>query len=313
MRPTLAVGRRLGGLVIVFLGVTFLIYAMTFALPGDPIKALGGERPLTDTVVRTLRAEYHLDQPLWLQYVEYLGGLFRGDFGTDFNGQSVGEQMASRWPVTITLALSAWALEIVLGIGLGVLSALKRGTVLDKTVLVGTIVVGAVPVFVLGVALQLVFSVRLHWFPVAGVTAGWPTAYVLPAFVIALFGLAAVSRLTRTSMIETLDADYVRTARAKGLAPGRIVGVHVLRNSLIPTATYLATDLGYLMGGTVIIEGIFNLPGVGNLLFQGIRSHEGAVVVGISTALILVFLVTSVLVDLLHAALDPRVRTGASR
>jgi peptide/nickel transport system permease protein/oligopeptide transport system permease protein len=308
MHTALAVGRRFGGLVIVFLGVTFLIYAMTFALPGDPIRALGGDRPLTESVVRALRAEYHLDQPLWEQYLRYIGGLFRGDFGTDFSGESVGEQMASRWPVTITLALSAWVLEIVIGIGLGVVSALRRGTVLDRTVLVGTIVVGAVPVFVLGVALQIVFSVRLRWFPVAGTTAGWPMAYILPALVIALFGLAAVSRLTRTSMLETLDTDYVRTARAKGLAPGRVVGVHVMRNSLIPTATYLATDLGYLMGGTVIVEGIFNLPGVGNLLFQAIRSHEGATVVGISTALILVFLVTSVLVDLLHAALDPRVR-----
>jgi peptide/nickel transport system permease protein/oligopeptide transport system permease protein len=308
MPTTLAVGRRLGGLLIVFLGVTFIIYAMTFALPGDPIRALGGDRPLTEAVVRALRNEYHLDEPLWEQYLRYLGGLVRGDFGTDFNGESVGEQMASRWPVTITLALTAWVLEIVLGIGLGIVSALRRGTIVDRGVLVGTIIVGAIPVFVLGVALQLVFSVRMRWFPVAGTTAGWPMAYVLPALVIALFGLTAVSRLTRTSMLETLDTDFVRTAKAKGLAPGRIVGVHVMRNSLIPTATYLATDLGYLMGGTVVVEGIFNIPGVGNLLFQAIRSHEGATVVGISTALILVFLVTSVLVDLLHAALDPRVR-----
>ncbi|WIB64349.1 ABC transporter permease [Curtobacterium sp. MCBD17_040] len=308
MRTALVVGRRLGGLLIVFLGVTFLIYAMTFALPGDPIKALGGDRPLSDAVVRALRAEYHLDEPLWEQYLRYLGGLLHGDFGTDFDGESVGSEMAARWPVTIALALTAWLFEIVLGIGLGVVSALRRGTVLDRTVLIGTIVIGAVPVFVLGVGAQLVFSVRLRWFPVAGVTAGWPFAYVLPALVIAVFGLAAVSRLTRTSVLDTLDADFVRTARAKGLTPGRVVGVHVMRNSLIPTVTYLATDLGYLMGGTVIVEGIFNLPGVGNLLFQGIRSHEGATVVGISTALILVFLVTSVLVDLLHTALDPRVR-----
>ena len=148
--------------------------------------------------MRALRAEYHLDQPLWLQYVQYLGGLFRGDFGTDFNGQSVGDADG------LALAGDDHAGADRVGArdrrsasGSACSSALKRGTVLDKTVLVGTIVVGAVPVFVLGVALQLVFSVRLHWFPVAGVTAGWPTAYVLPAFVIALFGLAAVSRLTR--------------------------------------------------------------------------------------------------------------------
>jgi oligopeptide transport system permease protein len=308
VRTLLAVVERVGGLAVVFVGVTFVIYVTVFALPGDPIRALGGDRPLSDAVVRALRAEYHLDEPLWQQYVRYIGGLFRGDFGTTFSGQPVGEQMASRWPVTVTLALSAWVLEIVVGIGLGVVSALRRGTLLDKAVLGGTIVASAIPVFVVGVALQLVFAVRLGWFPVAGVTAGWPGAYVLPAVVIALFGLASVSRLTRASVLENLSADYVRTARAKGLAPGRVVGVHVMRNSLIPTATFLATDLGYLLGGTVIIEGIFNLPGVGNLLFGAVRSHEGATVVGISTALILVFLVTSLLVDAIHALLDPRVR-----
>ena len=308
MRTLLAVVERVGGLAVVFVGVTFVIYVTVFALPGDPIRALGGDRPLSDAVVRALRAEYHLDEPLWQQYVRYIGGLFRGDFGTTFSGQPVGEQMASRWPVTVTLALSAWVLEIVVGIGLGVVSALRRGTLHDKAILGGTIVASAIPVFVVGVALQLVFAVRLGWFPVAGVTAGWPGAYVLPAVVIALFGLASVSRLTRASVLENLSADYVRTARAKGLAPGRVVGVHVMRNSLIPTATFLATDLGYLLGGTVIIEGIFNLPGVGNLLFGAIRSHEGATVVGISTALILVFLVTSLLVDAIHALLDPRVR-----
>lgn len=308
MKTLLAVVERVGGLAVVFVGVTFVIYVMVFALPGDPIRALGGDRPLSDAVVRALRAEYHLDEPLWQQYTRYIGGLFRGDFGTTFTGQSVGEQMASRWPVTVTLALSAWVLEIVVGIGLGVVSALTRGTLIDKAILGGTIVASAIPVFVVGVTLQLVFAVRLDLVPVAGVTAGWPTAYLLPAIVIALFGLASVSRLTRASLLENLSSDYVRTAKAKGLAPGRVVGVHVMRNSLIPTATFLATDLGYLLGGTVIIEGIFNLPGVGNLLFGAIRAHEGATVVGISTALILVFLVTSLLVDAIHALLDPRVR-----
>jgi oligopeptide transport system permease protein len=150
--------------------------------------------------------------------------------------------------------------------------------------------------------------VRLGWFPVAGTSAGWPIAYLLPAAVIAVFGLASVSRLMRTSMLENLNADYVRTARAKGLGEGQVIGVHVMRNSLIPAVTYLATDLGYLLGGTVIIEGIFNLPGVGNLLFQAIRSHEGPTVVGVSTALIVIFLLTSIVVDLLHALLDPRIR-----
>ncbi|WP_411700243.1 ABC transporter permease [Conyzicola sp.] len=308
MKLALALAGRIGGLAIVFFGVTFLIYVMVFSLPGDPIRALAGDRPLTDATIATLRARYHLDEPLLQQYLRYIGGLFRGDFGVNFDDRQVSELMASRWPVTITLALTAWVIEIVVGIALGIVSALRRGTLVDKGILATTILTSAIPVFVVGVAAQLVFSVRLEWFPVAGSTAGWPTSYILPALVIAAFGLASVSRLMRSSVIDNLGADYVRTATAKGLGDRRIIGVHVMRNSLIPAVTFLATDLGYLLGGTVIIEGIFNLPGVGNLLFQAIKTHEGPTVVGISTSLILIFLLTSLVVDAIHALLDPRVR-----
>ncbi|RXZ70439.1 ABC transporter permease [Agromyces albus] len=308
MKIAVGIGTRAGGLLVVFVGVTFLIYLMVFGLPGDPIRALGGDRPLTDSVVATLRERYNLDAPLWQQYVDYLAGLLRGDFGIDFTGRSVGGQMAARWPVTIALALTAWAIELIVGLVLGVIAAIRAGTVVDKSILGVTIVASAVPVFVLGSTAQLVLGVRLGWFPVAGTAAGWPTAYLLPALVIAVFGLAAVSRLMRTSVLENINADYVRTARAKGLDEGKVIGVHVMRNSMIPAVTYLATDLGFLLGGTVIIEGIFNLPGVGNLLFQAIRSHEGPTVVGVSTALIVIFLITSLIVDGLHIALDPRIR-----
>jgi oligopeptide transport system permease protein len=306
----LAVGilQRLGGLVIVFLGVTFIIYFLVFALPGDPIAALGGDRPLPPSVVEALREKYGLDDPLWLQYLHWLGGIFTGDFGIDFKGRPVADQLANRWPVTLALAVTAWVLEVVIGLGLGLIAAIRQGTVIDKSILAITIIASAIPVFVLGSAAQLIFGVRLGWFPVAGATAGWPMAYILPAAVIAVFGLAATSRLMRASAIEQLSADSVRLVRAKGIGEGRVVGVHVLRNSLIPAATFLATDLGYLLGGTVIIEGIFNLPGVGNLLFGAIRAHEGPTVVGISSMLIVVFLITAAVIDLLQVALDPRLR-----
>lgn len=302
------IGMRVAELVIVFFGVTFVIYAMVFALPGDPVRALAGERPLSETVIENIRAAYHLDDPLIVQYFRYIGGLFTGDFGTNFAGRPVGEQFARAWPVTMVLALSAWAIEIVVGLGLGLIAGLRRDTWIDRTILVTTILATAIPVFVVGVSAQLLFGVKWGVLPVAGDKAGWPVAFILPATVIAIYGLAVVSRLMRSSVIDNLDADYVRTARAKGLSSRRVVGVHVLRNSAIPAVTFLATDLGYLLGGTVIVEGIFNLPGIGNLLFQAIRTHEGPTVVGISTALILVFLLTSVLVDFLHAALDPRIR-----
>ncbi|MDR1388147.1 MAG: ABC transporter permease [Propionibacteriaceae bacterium] len=303
-------GKRLGGLAIVFLGVTFIIYLAVFALPGDPIRAFAGDRPLSESVVSALRAKYHLDDPLWRQYLDYLLGLFQGDLGQSFSGRPVAEQLANRWPVTVVLALTAWVLEIVFGLGLGVVAALKRGSLIDHGLLALTVLASCVPVFVLGVLSQQFFGVELGWLPVAGVRDGWPLSYILPASVIAVFGLSAVSRLMRGAMVENLEADYVRTVRAHGFGEGRIVGLHVMRNSLIPASTYLATDLGYLLGGSVIIEGIFNLPGVGNLLFDSIRAHEGPTVVGIATALIVVFLLTSVLVDALHALLDPRVRRG---
>ncbi|MDR1294422.1 MAG: ABC transporter permease [Bifidobacteriaceae bacterium] len=308
MRFLARVASRAGALAVVFLGVTFIIYLAVFALPGDPIRALAGDKPLDPATVATLRAAYHLDAPVWQQYLTYLGGLFHGDLGTDFTGRAVGSLMASRWPVTIALALTAWALEIVVGLAIGVVQALTKGTAVDHGLLAVTVLTSCVPIFVLGVLVQQFFGVGLGWLPVAGVRAGWPTSYIMPAAVIAIFGLSAVSRLMRGAMIDNLGADYVRSARAKGFGPGRVVGLHVLRNSLIPASTYLATDLGYLLGGTVVIEGIFNLPGIGNLLFDAIRTHEGPTVVGVSTALILIFLLTSVGVDIIHVGLDPRLR-----
>ena len=302
--------QRIASFAIVFFGVTFIIYFAVFSLPGDPIRALAGDRALPDSVIEALRVEYNLDAPLWQQYLSYIGGLFTGDFGTNFQGRPVGDQMLARWPVTITLALTAWALEAVLGTLIGVISALRRGTLIDKGLLGITVAASCIPVFVLGLVAQLIFGVELGWLPVAGEGDGWPVSYIMPAAVIALFGLAAVSRLVRASVIENLNAGYVTTARAKGLKERRIVGVHVMRNSLIPATTFLATDLGFLLGGTVIIEGIFNLPGVGNLLFSAIRTHEGPTVVGISTALILIFLITTIVVDALHAVIDPRIRRG---
>lgn len=303
-----AIGARLLELAIVFVGVTFIIYAMVFSLPGDPIAALGGDRPLPDNVVANIRAQYHLDDPLWLQYLRYLGNLLTGDLGTTFQGASVAARMEARWPVTITLALTAWAIEVVIGVVLGLVAGLRKGSLLDRTVLVGTILATSIPVFVVGSAAQLLFGLRLGWFPIAGTGDGWPTSYILPAIVIALFGLAATARLTRGSVIDTMQSDFVRTLVAKGLRRRDIVGVHVLRNSVAPVLTFLAIDLGFLLGGTVVIEAIFNLPGIGQMLFEGIRSHEGPTVVGVSTALILIFLVTSVVVDLINSALDPRIR-----
>lgn len=302
------IGARIAEFALVFVGVTFIIYATVWALPGDPIAALGGDRPLPDNVVAQLRAQFHLDDPLWQQYLRYLGGLFVGDLGTTFSGVPVADRMASRWPVTITLALTAWAIEVVIGVALGLVAGLRRDSAIDRTVLFGTILATSIPIFVVAVSAQLVFGLHLGWLPIAGTDAGWPVAYILPAAVIALFGLASIARLMRGSVIDSMESDFVRTLRAKGMPGSRIVGLHVMRNSVAPVLTFVAIDLGFLLGGAVVVEGIFNLPGIGQLLFSAIRTHEGPTVVGVGTTLILIFLVLNVVVDLLNSLLDPRSR-----
>ncbi|MEU5884717.1 ABC transporter permease [Spirillospora sp. NPDC047279] len=302
------IARRLLQAIPVFLGTTFLIYTLVFYLPGDPIQALAGEKPLSPSVVAALREHYNLNDPLLLQYVKYLGGLFQGDLGETFDGQQVSDVLSGRWTVTAQLALTAWLFELVIGIGLGVWAGLRRGSLADTLVLGGTTLVIAVPVFVLGYTAQIVLGLNLGLFPTAGTEDGWPVSYLLPGLVLGSLGLSYVARLTRTSIAENLRADYVRTAYAKGLTKVRVVGKHTLRNSLIPVITYLGVDFGALMGGAVVTEGIFNLPGIGQQVFQSIQLKEGPVVVGASTLLVLVFLVVNLAVDLLYGVLDPRIR-----
>lgn len=302
------VARRLLQAVPVFLGTTFLIFVMVFALPGDPIQALAGDKPLPESVLHALRERYHLNDPLIVQYGKYLAGLVRGDLGETYDGQDVSAVLSGRWAVTAQLAVTAWIFELVIGIALGVWAGLRRGGLADTLVLSGTTLVIAVPVFVLGYTAQIVFG--LHWqvFPTAGTDDGWPLSYLLPGIVLGSLGLSYVARLTRTSLAENLRADYVRTAYAKGLSRVRVIGKHTLRNSLIPVVTYLGVDFGSLMGGAIVTEGIFNLPGVGQQVFQSIQLKEGPVVVGATTMLVLVFLLVNLIVDLLYGVLDPRIR-----
>ncbi|PZG38197.1 ABC transporter permease [Spongiactinospora gelatinilytica] len=299
--------QRLLQAVPVFFATTFLIYAMVFALPGDPILALAGDKPISDETLHTLRERYHLNDPLIVQYGLYMFGLLRGDLGQSFTGQQVSDMLAGRWEVTAQLALTAWVLELAVGVLLGVVAALRRGGIADTAVLAGTTFVIAVPVFVVGYAAQIVLGLNLGLFPTAGTEQGWPGSYLLPGMVLASFSLAYVARLTRTSLAENLRADYVRTATAKGMRRRRVIGRHALRNSLIPVVTFLGVDFGNLMAGAVVTEGIFNLPGIGQQVFQSIQLQEGPVVVGAVTVLVMIFIAVNLVVDLLYGVLDPRI------
>ena len=301
------IARRLLLAIPVLIGASFLIFAMVFALPGDPIRALGGDRPISAAVQAQLRDEYNLDDPLLVQYGKYVGGLLQGDLGTDFSGRPVSDILGETVPVTVRLALVALTFEAVFGLIAGVLAGIRQKSFFDTLVLVSTTLIVSIPVFVLGFVAQYVFGLKLGIFPIAGVASGF-SGYLLPGFVLAALSLAYVARLTRTSLVENLRNDYVRTAKAKGLSPASVVGKHTLRNSLIPVVTYLGADLGLLLSGAIVTEGIFNIPGLGRAVFQAIQSQEGNVVVGVVTLFVFVYIFFNLLVDVLYAALDPRIR-----
>lgn len=301
------VARRLLLTIPVLLGATFLIFAMVFALPGDPIAALGGDRPVTPAVRAQLREQFNLGDPLLVQYFKYLGGLLTGDLGTDFRGRPVLDTILQRLPVTLRLTLVAVIFEAVIGLVAGVLAGLGRGRFIDNLVLVSTTLVVSVPILVLGFLAQYVLGLQLGLFPIAGINDGW-YSYLLPGLVLAAGSTAYVARLTRTSLAENLQADYVRTARAKGLRPRRVVVRHALRNSLLPVVTYIGADAGALLGGAIVTEAVFNVPGLGRAVFDGVQAQEGTVVVGIVTLMVLFFILANLAVDVLYAVLDPRIR-----
>jgi oligopeptide transport system permease protein len=229
------------------------------------------------------------------------------DFGTDFRNRPVIDTITQRMPVTARLALVAVLFELFIGVVAGVLAGIRRNGFFDNLVLVSTTLVVSIPILVLGFLTQYTLGLRLDLFPIAGINDGW-YSYVLPGMVLGAGSVAYVARLTRTSMGENLRADYVRTARAKGLTPRTVVVRHTLRNSLIPVITFIGADIGTLMGGAIVTEGVFNIPGIGRAIFDAIRAQEGPVVVGITTLLVLVFIFFNLVVDVLYAVLDPRIR-----
>ena len=235
-------------------------------------------------------------------------GLLTGDFGTSLTGRQISDMLAQAWPITVKLALIAIVIASTIAVIAGVISGIRRGGTFDNVTLVITLILLALPIVVLAPLAQLVFGIQLGWFPPTAGADASVYALLLPALVLGSLVVATELRVTRSSVAENLRADYVRTARAKGLSQRRVIGVHVLRNSLIPVITFIGVDLGALMSGAIVTEGVFNIPGVGFNLFRGIRTEDGPLVVGFVSMLVIVFLVVNLVVDLLYAALDPRIR-----
>ena len=302
------VGRRLLQLIPVFFGATFLIYFMVFSLPGDPIAALFGDRPPSQAVITALRQQYHLDEPFIVQYLSYVGGILTGDLGTTYSGRPVSDLLASAFPITFRLAMLALAFEAVAGILVGLIAGLRKGKLFDASALVVSLLLISVPTFVLGFVFQYVFAIQLGWFRTT-VGPGAPIQdLILPALVLASVSFAYIVRLTRGSVSDNVGADFVRTATAKGLSRPRVVRVHILRNSMIPVITFLGVDIGSLMVGAIVTEGIFNINGVGGTVYKAVQLGEGPTVVSFVAVMVIVYMLANLLVDLLYAVLDPRIR-----
>lgn len=300
--------RRLLQVIPVFFGATLLIYFMVFAMPGDPILALFGDRTPNPNLLAQIRAQYHLDDPFLVQYWYYITGVLQGDFGVSFSGQPVSEVLARTFPVTLRLGVMAIAIELTLAVIIGTVSALRKGKIFDNASLIIALVFVAIPVFVLAFLAQYFLAIQLSWFrPTVGAQNGWMDLW-LPALVLGFSLYATSMRLTRASVIDTLNQDWVRTAYSKGLPRRRVIPVHVMRNSLIPVITNSATNFGVLMVGATVTEGIFNVPGVGNTLYQATIRQEGPTVVSFVTVFVIIYVLVNLVVDLFYGLLDPRIR-----
>ena len=296
--------KRLLQAILVLLGVSIVVFIIV-RLSGDPLSLLlsSGATPEQEAA---MRARLGLDDPLYVQYFRFLSQILHGDFGDSlYYKQPALGLILNRLPATIQLTISGICLAAVVGIPLGVVSAVKKGTFVDSIVRIFAVLGQAIPSFWLGLMLILVFSVQLKWLPTSG--KGSLAQLIMPTITVGLFSMASVLRLTRSTMIEALKTDYIRTARAKGLKRPRIVMVHALKNSLLPVITTLGLEAGHLLGGTLLTETIFSWPGVGSLAVQAINNRDYPVVQAAVLLTAFLFVLVNLAVDLLYAVIDPRI------
>jgi len=291
-------------IVTLFIIITATFFLMR-AIPGGPFSF---DRVLPPNVEAALNAKYRLDQPLFNQYADYLAGVLRFDFGPSFVyfGQTINDMIAVGWPPSAIIGLWATLLIVAVGVPLGILAALRRNRLADRAIMAASTVGIIVPGFVLATFLLYFFSVQLRWLPTFG-NDTW-AGYVLPAICLAVGPVCGTSRLTRSSMLDTLSQDYVRTATSKGLSPGRILTAHVLRNSLIPVVTSLGMTFAALLTGTFVIEKIFAIPGLGRYFVDSISNRDYTTVMGLTILSSAIMVVASFLIDVLYLVIDPRIK-----
>ncbi|MDI2587800.1 ABC transporter permease [Psychrobacillus sp. NEAU-3TGS] len=297
--------KRLMQTVPVIIGVTIVVFVIMQLVPGDPAVLLAGEGATKETI-EALREQLGLHQPLYVQYFDYVSNLLRGDMGFSLkNNQPVLQEIMTRLPITLELAIFSTLITIVLGMLAGIISAIRPYSILDTVVMVVALLGISLPSFWFGLMLMYSFSVKLHIFPVAG----WDSMLhvVLPAFTLGAGGAAIVARMTRSSMLEVIRQDYIRTARAKGVKERVIIYKHALRNALIPVITVVGLQFGALLGGTVLVESIFAINGLGRMIVDAIRMRDLPVVQGGVLVASLVFVVVNLIVDILYRLFNKRI------
>jgi len=316
------IARRILQMIPVFIGVTVLLFVMTAVVPGDPVKMITGERQISPAVYNQIRAEYAFDKPLPVQYGMYLNRLLHGDLGRSLmRGRDVRDMLVEKFPYTARLALCAIVIEIIIGIGAGMVSAIKRYSFADVLVTLSTSILVSLPVFWLGTLLQLFFGIYLKrwtggafYLPLSGAggTGVFPewVYLILPSITLASVSTAYAARIMRSQLLEVMSQDYIRTASAKGLSGSAVLWRHAIKNAMIPVVTFIGIDFGAMMSGAILTETVFNWPGVGNEVYNAVVRRDWPVVMGGVVVIVVLVMFINLLVDISYAFFDPRIRYG---
>jgi len=300
-------GRRFLQAIGILLGVTLITFLLLYIVPADPIDQILGHGYATPEQKATLRHLMGLDQPFYVQYLRYLGNLLHGDLGRSYIQKSeVTDLILSRLPATLLLVVGSIFFEIVIGVSLGMLAASRRNRLLDRGLMVAAFVLVSAPQFVMGIILLYIFAVWLDWFPMSGF--GGLSHLVLPALTLGILGAGWYARLMRSSMIDVLRQDYVRTARAKGLKPRVITFIHVLPNAILPIIALIGSDVGYFMSQTVVVESVYGWPGIGQLAWQAISRVDIPIIMGVTIVTACMVVLGNLLTDLIAPLIDPRIK-----
>ncbi len=291
----------------VLLGLTILVFSLVHLVPGDPAEQMLGEAAVSQEVIENMREQLGLNRPLHEQYLAYVSGLLQGDLGTSFLARrSVADMIGRVLPSTLILTFAGLGVAIVLGVSLGVLAAVNHNSWIDNATMVFALIGVSMPSFWLGLMLIFTFSLQLGWFPATG--SGGIERLILPAATLGFAGSAIIARMVRSSMLEVLGQDYIRTARAKGLGPRTVVLQHVLKNAMIPVLTVIGLEFGRLLSGTVVIEVVFSRPGIGRLLVDAILKKDFIVIQGVVLLSACFYLLVNLMIDLSYSLADPRIR-----